>query len=175
MPTIVLALAGSGCATARAPGAARVQNVIESANPACSFERESRIALGGMKLAVVKALVRLSGESDEAGALAHIRYVEVVGYRNVAPSLCQEQSWAEWLRVEMTQSGWRPVVVERDGSQSSQTFAHGNENGEIDGLFVVDFDGNELEVVRIDGRMDRLLAEALAEDADPSGTILASR
>jgi len=34
----------------------------------------------------------------------------------------------------------------------------------LDGLFVVTIDGGELEVVRVEGRIDRLIADAVAED-----------
>jgi len=43
----------------------------------------------------------------------------------------------------------------------------------LDGLFVVTIDGGELEVVRVEGRIGRLMAEALAEDLHDDAGILA--
>ena len=165
---ILLALAltavGVGYSTVRAPGAARVETAIEAANPACSLERESRVSLGRVKMAVVKALVRLSGETEGADLLPHIQRVEATTYRVVTPPDCADLSWMEVVGGEMATQGWWPMVVERDGLNSSWVFGHGEKGSELDGLLVVEFGGNELEIVRLDGAIDRLMAEAVAEE-----------
>ena len=38
-----------------------------------------------------------------------------------------------------------------------------DESGSIDGLYVVTFGGRELEIVRLEGRIDEFLAETIAE------------
>jgi len=166
---LVLATAVVGCTSANAPGASRVQEAIEAANPGCGLERESRLALGGWKMAVVKALVRLSGDSEAAEVLPNILRVEAATYRVLTPALCARRSWTEILGEEMRDRGWRPMLVERGGSGSNWAFFHGGEKGEVDGLLVVGFGVDELEVVRIDGRIDRVLAERLAENAGTAG------
>lgn len=115
-------------------------------------------------MAVVKALVRLSGETEGADLLTHIQRVEVTTYRVATPPDCTDLSWMEVFGDEMAAQGWRPVVVERDGLDSSWVFGHGEKGSELDGLFVVEFGGNELEIVRLNGTIDQLMAEAVAEE-----------
>lgn len=167
---LVLAVAtAAGCTSMASPGAANVRDSIVAANPGCHLERESRVSLGGLKLAIVKSLARLSGEPEAARVLPHIRRVEVETYNILVPTLCNETSWMEVLGETMTERGWWAMVIEREDAESSWAFAHGDETGDLDGLLVVEFGGDELEVVRVDGRLDRLFAEALVENAGETG------
>ena len=169
---LALALTGAGCCSTTGPGAGRVETAIEAANPACNLERESQVALGGLKMAVVKALVRLSGDPEEAEILPHIRRVEVTTYRVTAPSACADISWMEAIGEEMTSLGWRPLVVERNGFDSSWVFGHGKKESEFDGLLVVEFGGNELEIVRLDGSIDQFMAAAVAKEPHAVGRLV---
>ena len=156
-----------------APGAAEVRSSIEKANSECRLKRESRVSLGGLKLWGVKVLVRLAGESDGAETLSHIQRVEIVTFRMTSPSSCTDRAWLEPFRQEMAARGWRPMVMERDDSGTTWVHARYDTQGDVDGLFVVTIDGGELEVVRVEGRIDRLIADAVAEDPRESAEILA--
>jgi hypothetical protein len=56
------------------------------------------------------------------------------------------------------------MVVERSGAGGSWVFARGDAEGELAGLYVIDLDGGALELVRLEGRIDRLLADAIRVD-----------
>lgn len=170
---LALVFAAAGCGSTGAPGAAEVRASIEKANSECRLERESRISLGGLKLWGVKSLVRLAGESDGAETLSHIQRVEVVTYRMTSSSLCGDHTWLEPFRKEMAVWGWRPMAMERDDSDVTWVNARYDAQGDVEGLFVVTIDGNELEVVRVEGRIDRLIADAVAEDPREAAEILA--
>ena len=57
------------------------------------------------------------------------------------------------------------MVTERDGADATWVYAHGDREGDLDGLFVVELSGTELEVVRLEGHIDRIMAEAVKTDS----------
>jgi hypothetical protein len=115
-------------------------------------------------MSAVKTLVKLSGETDAMELLHSMRRVEVATYRLSPPSGCGQLASAAPFADTLAASGWWPMVTERDGVDASWVYAHGDREGDLDGLFVVDLDGTELEVVRLEGRIDRIMAEALKTD-----------
>lgn len=162
-----LALVGAlGCASSRDPDSAQVQAAFERADPECELERTERISLGGLKLAAVKLLVRISDDEDSADMISNLRRVEVASYRVVTPPGCAGVGSLGDLGLQLVDLGWWPMVSERDGSESSWVFAHGDAEGDLDGLFVVTMGAGELEVVRLEGAIDRILADAVAEEPD---------
>ena len=168
-----LAVALTGCTVSGAPESASVLEAIEIENPECRLERESRIALGGLKMSMVKALVRMAGESEGAEILSNIRRVEVVTYRVASPGMCPRPASLGTFAQEMTDQGWRLAMTARGQSDASWVFTRGDDaRDEIDGLYVIEIDDDELEVVRLEGRIDRLLAEALADDPRQISRIL---
>ncbi len=162
----------AGCAATAPPLTADVRTAIEKRNPGCRLERDSRVSLAGLKLALVKGLARASGESEGAEILSAIRRVEVETYRVATPSSCADASWMEGLAEGMVPLGWWPMAVERDGPDATWVFAHGGGEGDLDGLFVIDLGRAELEVVRLDGRIDRVMAEAVAEHPEEARLFL---
>ena len=174
VPALVLTVAAAGCSSTQAPGAAEVRSSIEKANSECRLQRESRVSLGGLKLWGVKTLTRLAGESNGVETLSHIQRVEVVTYRATSSSSCTDHTWLEPFRQEMATWGWRPMVMERDDSDATWVLARYDAQGDLDSLFVVTIDGGELEVVRVEGRIDRLIADAVAEDPREAAEILAN-
>lgn len=168
-----LVLVGAlGCASSRGPDSAHVRATLERAQPGCELERTERIRLGGLKLAAVKFLVRISDDEESADTLSNLRRVEVASYRAVTPPGCAGIGSLGNLGPELVNLGWWPMVSERDGSESSWVFAHGDAEGDLDGLFVVTMDAGELEVVRLEGRIDRILADAVAEEPDRAGLLV---
>lgn len=166
-----LVLASFGCASSSAPKAAQVRAAYEEVSPGCRLEHEERLTLSGLKLAVVKRLVRLSNDEDAVGMLSNLRRVEVATYRVVTPEECAEVGALDRIKREMMSSGWRPMVIERDRLEASWVFSHSDAEEGLDGLFVVTIDAGELEVVRLEGRIDRLLADAVADDPDHASVI----
>jgi hypothetical protein len=154
-----------GCATSRSPNAAAVAWSLEAAQPGCGLIRESRFALSGLGLAAVRTLVRLAGDDDEATeVLRHLSRVEVATYRVESGATCAGVDSLGGVAQELTRGGWWPMAVERCSSGASWVFARGGSNGALNGLYVIERDGDELEVVRLEGRIDRVIAEAVRDE-----------
>ena len=155
----------AACASSIGPSAAAVAASIETSAPGCRVSQESRISLAGLKLAVVKMLAGLSGEAEEATAiLDQISRVEVATYRADGWVSCTAHGALDRVDRELSAGGWWPMVAERGDADMVRVFAHGDGGGDLDGVYVIEFDGDELEIVRLEGRIERLMAEAVGED-----------
>jgi hypothetical protein len=173
LPALVIVVQAA-CASSIGPSAAAVAASIETSAPGCRVSQESRISLAGLKLAVVKMLAGMSGEAEEATAiLDHISRVEVATYRADGRVSCAAHGALDRVDRELSAGGWWPMVTERGDADMVRVFAHGDGGGDLDGLYVIEFDGNELEVVRLEGRIERLVAEAVSEDPGSASRVLA--
>lgn len=168
---VVAAALLAGCASS-SPPASRVTHSITAVNQGCRLDREEHVSLGRIALSLLKPVVRLAGESDAAATLSMIDRVEVATYRLQTPGSCSGDGWVDDFGAEMSDAGWRRMMMERDGDESSWVFARGGENGELQGLYVIAVDRHELEVVRIEGRIDRLMAEAMADEPFAAGELI---
>ena len=162
--TLFWVVVGGGCSSLSGPGAAEVASAFEQTSPDCRLDRESRIALGGLKMSAVKALVKLSGEDDAAELLGSMRRVEVTTYRVSGFDSCGEIFGGTFVGEGLATEGWRPIVRERGRSGRTWVFERESSGGEIDALFVVALDSEELEVLRLEGEIDKLMVEAMKAD-----------
>jgi hypothetical protein len=158
----MLVLTG-GCAHGDSPRAARVADSIHMERPHCGLERESHIALSGLSLSAAKALVKLADEDEAAQILDGLKRVELATYLVSGGDQCRDLAGLGTVENELSQQGWSLVAREREAGEATWVFMSENEGGSIDGLYVVTFGGRELEIVRLEGRIDEILAAAIAE------------
>ena len=181
-PGMILALilpAAAACASSLGPSAATVAASLQASQPGCRLERESRVSLGGLKLAAVKTLVRVAGDAEDAAEmLRHITRVEVATYRTAVPGACGDLASLLEIERELTDRGWWTMVTERGDTGGTRVFAHGDRaggDGDLDGLYVVDLDGGELEVVRLEGRIEQIMAAAVADEPETAARLIEPR
>lgn len=155
-------LPSSGCILL--PTAESVRWEIERRVPEARFELEERVTLGRISLGLLRTLVRMApGKVDGQEFLTSIRRIETATYRVVSlPDLDRFED--THFESELTRAGWSLAVHTREQDSRMWLFLRTAENGAVNNLFVVDLDQDELTVVRLDGRLDRALAEAMAHD-----------
>ncbi len=161
---LVVGLTAAGCGTSNSVRS--VTTAIESQFPGLRCEPETHIRLGRFSLGLVRALVRLSDETDteEAQLLSALRSVEVSIYEVHGDQ--GDSASLPVLGSRLAGRGWSPVITSRESDELVQIFSQENRKGEIAGLFVVALSDDELAIVRIKGHLDRVLAEAIANDPD---------
>jgi hypothetical protein len=162
--SLLLALPLAGC-QGGAPSVNTVRWEIERHVPGARFERESHIRLGRLTLGLARRIVHIvdAGDPDTA-VLDHIRRLEVATYRVLSlPDL--DKHFAEQTRFEraLADAGWSTAVKARDHDSRTWIFVRGDEKGVLRNLYVVDLEPGELTLVRLDGRIDRAMAESIAE------------
>ena len=161
-----------GCAHGGSPRAATVATSIQMEQPQCTLERESHIALSGIPLSATKALVKLANEDEAAQILAGLKRVELATYLVSGGEQCRGLTGLGTAEDELARQGWSVVVREQDAGEATWVFMRENESGSIDGLYVVTFDQRELEIVRLEGRIDEILAAAIAETPSRAADIV---
>jgi hypothetical protein len=169
----VLVLAGA-CAHGGSPPTASVAESVVAHQPLCDLERQEHLSLGGLKLSAVKALIKLADEDEAAKILAGIKRVEMATYAVSGPEPCMDPSSLGPIETALHQQGWSLTVREQDEGDSTWVFMREDDNGSIDGLYVITFDRREMEIVRLEGRIDEMLAEAIAETPSKAGEIVSA-
>ena len=159
---LLLALAGCG---AGSPSIDTVRGEIERRIPEASFERESHIRLGRITLGLARGIVHLAdpGRSGHQGARRCCR-LEVATYRvRSLPDLEKRLNAKTGFEQALARNGWTMVLHERDHGSRTWIFLRADAKGALSNLYVVSLDPSELTLVRIDGRLDRAMADSIAE------------
>jgi hypothetical protein len=171
---LFLAVGIGGCAHGGGPRAASVANAIEADLAQCHLERESHISLGGISMFAVKTLVKLAGDPDTAQFLGDVKRVEQATYRVIDSETCPDLTQRGRFESELGRAGWQLMVTEKDDCAASWVFSRARNDGSISGLYVVTLDRYELEVVRLEGRIDEILAEAIKEEPERAADMVSA-
>ncbi|HEX6863381.1 MAG TPA: DUF4252 domain-containing protein [Thermoanaerobaculia bacterium] len=162
LSSLALPLAGCG----DPPSVDQVTHEIRRWMPGVRFEREEHIRLGRIKMGLVKGIVRMvDDEDDESKAiLREIDRVEVATYRvHDLPDTTGLPEKAPAFERQLAYAGWSLTVKAQEDNSPAWLFTRSDGQGGLSNLLVVDLDDHELTVVRVDGRLDRVFAEAVAE------------
>lgn len=155
----------------QSPTAEQVRLELEEQLPGARFERESHIHLGRISMGAVKQLMRLTlpKDSSERKIIASLKRVDVATYRVVSLPEDPVPSNIAVLQRRLQQEGWTVAVKEKELDEQTWVIYREDDKGSIRSLCVVSLDPYELEVVSVDGRLDEMLAEAIADD--PGGFV----
>jgi hypothetical protein len=159
---LVLALAGCG---AGSPSVDTVRGEIERRIPEARFERESHIRLGRITLGLARGIVHLADPGDpDTKVLDDIHRLEVATYRvRALPDLEKRLNAETGFEQVLARNGWTMALRERDHGSRTWIFLRADGEGALTNLYVVSLDPSELTLVRLDGRLDRAMADSIAE------------
>jgi hypothetical protein len=161
----LLGLAGlaAGCAGG-APSVDAVRWEIQRRVPGARFELEEHVRLGRISMGLIHGLVRMAADDDaEMKMINDVHRVEVATYKVTSlPDLDRFEGQAGFER-NLTRAGWSLAVRTREADERTWVFLHTDPDGALSNLFVVTLDGKELTLVRLDGRLDRAFAAAVAD------------
>ena len=150
------------------PSASEVRWALEREIPGASFERESHLRLGRFTMALAKrvALWGMPDDDEARGIVSKIRSVDIATYRVLTMPSEIDPATIQKLDRKLAANGWSPLVRERDdGSQTWVLTRHDNDGG-IRGLLIVELDAWELAIVGVAGKLDEVLAQAIADDPE---------
>lgn len=156
-----------GCG--ESPSVDQVRWEIERRVPEARFEREEHVRLGRVTFGLIKSLVRMvPGKVEGQEMLTSVDRVEVSTYRVKSLPEDFERRALDDTRFEqqLARAGWSLFIREREKDNQVWMYVRSDREGGLRSLFVVDLDGSELTLVRLDGRLDRALAQAVADDPD---------
>ena len=160
-----LAVPLAGCAGT--PSVDQVRWEIERRVPDARFEPEVHIRLGRLRMGLLRSLLRMvPDEGETVSLLREVDRLEVATYRveslpNLAGTLPDPR-----FEDRLLQAGWTTTLRQQDGDSRTWLFTRADDAGSMRNLYVVALDPSELTLVRLDGRLDRAFAEAVADDPD---------
>lgn len=148
------------------PSCRTIYQEIEQQLPGAEFDRESHIRLGRIALAFVKPIARWAIDEDDMAlsALSAIKKVDIATYRVVDLPESPKISSIRGIESRMLENGWTKLLRERDDDDNTWVFLRHRQDGSIRGLLVIELDAHELSIVGVEGRIDDLLAEAIADE-----------
>jgi hypothetical protein len=162
----VLPIAALSAGCAGSPSVDTVRWEIERRIPEARFEKEEHIRLGRISMGLIHGILHLVHDNnvDEARQIIDaVHRVEVATYKvKSLPSLdgLEKETGFEH---DLARAGWTVAVRTREADERTWIFLHNGQDGGLSNLFVVSLDKNELTLVRLDGRLDRAFAAAIAE------------
>ena len=155
------------------PEVGDLEQEIESQLPAATFHLEEHVRLGPLTRGIVRIAANSDHDADTRQAAAivrSIREVEVATYRVTSHGPLAMPPLSAELSHRLRTHGWTAVVRTSQRDEQTVVMTHaGGSPGAIDAMLVVAFEPSELTIVRLGGRLDRVLAAALAEN--PHGVI----
>lgn len=171
---LLAAAAAAGCATAAT--SSRVEATLESALPGCRFERDSAMVLGRTSLALLRSLANVADDEldEDAREILHgIHRIEIVSYR--AARGCVIAGAPPPVSRQLTAEGWRAVIAAaEDEGELAWVFTREGPDGGTSGMLVIALDQETLEVVRLDGDIERVLIAAIADDPSSAEELASS-
>lgn len=156
-------LAGCG----GSPTVQQVRGELQRRFPEARFVPEEHVHLGRFSMGLLRGFVRLAADDDkDRGGLEFVSQVHGVDFASYkVQNLPDLNSLASDARFEsqLKQNGWSLMVRAREEHESTWIYVRSTPGGAIRNLFVVSLEKDELTLVRVDGRLDRALAAAMAE------------
>ncbi|HEX4494426.1 MAG TPA: DUF4252 domain-containing protein [Thermoanaerobaculia bacterium] len=158
-------LAGCG----GSPSVEQVRWDLQRRFPEARFDPDEHVHLGRLSMGLVHGIVRMAARHDDDARdgmeiVDQIQSVDFASYKvHALPDL---DRLAEDGRFErrLAANGWSPIVRTREKRERTWVYARLDPAGSFRNLFVVSLEGDELTLVRVDGRLDRVLALAMAEN-----------
>ncbi|HEX8384725.1 MAG TPA: hypothetical protein VF576_00995 [Rubricoccaceae bacterium] len=154
---LALAVALPGCMSAEL---ARVRRDVGRDFPTGRLAEGHAFAFGRLSLGLARSVVGSDDPTAEA-ALRHVRGVAVGTYAIDGP-VGADRLALPGAGARITRRGWAPVVVARDDSTATYVFAR-QPAGALRDLLVVSVEGSELTLVRVSGRLDEAVVDALRQ------------
>ena len=148
-----------------APSAGAVRAALEEQLPEARFERDGHLRLGRVVMALARGVVGIVEDDPELRrTLSHVRRMEIASYLVENLPDLSAVGLPEGLERRMQGAGWQSVVRTRDPEELVWIFVRPRPDGSIANLYIVDLDPQELTVIDLRGRLDELVAEAIADD-----------
>lgn len=153
----------SGCFSLSARELAEVRRELETQIPEARFEKEIELSLGKTAMGTMKCLCLLIPDTREARKyLKDISGVSVAVYEVESLPPLNEVELPKRLKRLLADKGWDVLVKAREEDQIVWILYQEHRRS-IRNLCVLALERDELVLVRLRGRLDRLFAQALEE------------
>jgi hypothetical protein len=166
---LLIAVLGASSGCLWAPDLAMVRKDIERQLPGVNFDKEIELTLGPISLAFARLVARIVPDGHEAGGyLRDVRRLELAVYNTEDMPPAHTVSMPERLQKMQESEGWEMAVKVRDDNEVVWVLYRLDDES-IKELYVVVLGGEQLVLVKAEGRLERLVARALSESGAMKG------
>lgn len=148
--------------------AAQARSEIESDLPGARFEMETALTFGRVPMSAARRIVAWSGEDGEdLDMLRRIRRMSMATYAVRTPPDGGPPPSLGGLERRLERKGWTAMLKSREPGEATWIFLREEGARGIRDLLVIELSDDEMVIVRVGGKLDRLIADAIADD--PAG------
>ncbi len=148
-----------------APGLVPLEAEAQRALPGLRAYPDMELKLGRLSLGLARSIVRAAAEDDEeeqvASLLQHVNGVELAVYDLASRDDGDAARAIGRLSQLAARRGWLAAARFQDAESSGAVFFQ-QDGGGIRGIYIVALEDDSLTLVRLRGRLDRAIADAIA-------------
>jgi hypothetical protein len=165
---LAVALALAACAGP--PSAEEVRGEIERQIPGARFERAEHLRLGRFSLGLVRWLASFDHDKEnekDRALFSAISGVEIATYKVRSLPVIESLRLPENVERRLHEEGWTTMVRSEEKGELAWILYRGAGGAHpevIRDFYIVSLDAKELALVRVSGHLDKLMAEAMAQE-----------
>jgi hypothetical protein len=169
-PFLLLLGALALAACAGPPSAEQVRGEIERQLPGARFAPEEHLRLGRLSLGLLHWLAGFDHDKTDEKERALFRAisgVEIATYKVLSLPALDGLRLPEELEHRLHEEGWTTMVRSEEKGEHTWVLYRGARGAHpevIRELYVVCLDPKELSLIRVSGHLDKLMAEAMADE-----------
>lgn len=141
------------------------RNAILS-NVDAEFERDIEFGLGPVGLTLARAVVSIAADEEHADeariALSSVSEVQVGVYKITGRNSNLSMSNFNDVTENLKDAGWVPIVRSSQDGELNMVFVQ-DDYESLNNIYVIALDHDELAIVNVSGRLERLVALGLRE------------
>ena len=128
------------------------------------YKSEVQFSLGSAGITVSSWIVNTS-ENDELASdiLADVSSIQVGVYQKLKGSSTLDISTLYNIEKNMLESGWKSIVMSSEDNDLSAVYVRKNPNEILNRLFIINYDGEELVLIEIEGDLKEAVSTVIRE------------
>ena len=128
------------------------------------YRSEVQFSLGSVGITVSSWMVNTS-ENDELASdiLADVSSIQVGVYQKFKGSSTLDISTLHDIEKNMLESGWKSIVMSSEDNDLSAVYVRKNPNEILNRLFIINYDGEELVLIEIEGDLKEAVSTVIRE------------
>ena len=128
------------------------------------YRSEVQFSLGSAGITVSSWMVNTS-DNDELASdiLADVSSIQVGVYQKFKGSSTLDISTLHDIEKNMLESGWKSIVMSSEDNDLSAVYVRKNPNEILNRLFIINYDGEELVLIEIEGDLKEAVSTVIRE------------
>lgn len=157
----LIVIMGAGCLWT--PDLDRVQRMVARQIEPATMKTEVKLSLGSTALSLAKLITVFADVDEEARSyLSHIDHVDINVQEISGLSSVRDVEWPDDVMKRLEAEGWEILVKAREDDEIVFVLYKPHRNT-IRQMYVMALSLDELVLVRIEGRLDAMMAQAMGD------------